>query len=280
MKKLLKIFCITIVTLVLLSSTAKTAGISVDAGLTPPEDRWILRTQLRYMAKKNDVRKMSNTIISSVFAYGIRRNLTFMIKQMVLNQKMSMGESDDKKSGLSDLSLLCKYGLYRHNTREYIFGIASTLALELPTGNDTFTSETWDIRPGLYLSLRKGYWATDLNISYSWNGFTGQNSMDINPGDELSLDWALAHQFSLGNKSQVSLAPVLELSFKKILPDYFNNQNVSNTGESIFFVSPGIKYTKSSFILETLIQLPAWQSQKGVQLKHSTRGLVGLRFMF
>jgi hypothetical protein len=53
-----------------------------------------------------------------------------------------------------------------------------------------------------------------------------------------------------------------------------------NTGESFFFLSPGVKYTHSSFILEALIQFPVWQDQKGLQLERDTSGLVGMRYMF
>ncbi len=280
MLKLLNSFCIYIVTIVLLTSSVKTAGISVDAGLTPPEDRWMFRTQLRYMSKENDMTRMNSQMIGSVFAYGLRRNVTLMVKQMVINRTMTMGGMDTKISGLSDLSLMCKYGIFRKNTRDYTVGVASTIALKIPSGDDAFTSETWDVRPGLYLSWRKGYWATDVSLAYARNGFAGENSQGIEPGDEISFDGAAAYQISMGNKSRLSFTPVLELSYNKFLPDNFNNQGVINSGESILFISPGVKLTKSSFIFETLLQLPAWQDQNGTQLKHSARGLVGIRFMF
>ncbi|MHC4559338.1 MAG: hypothetical protein ACYS80_18760, partial [Planctomycetota bacterium] len=38
----------------LVLESARAGGISVDAGLTPAEDRWIFRTQLRYMQRKDD----------------------------------------------------------------------------------------------------------------------------------------------------------------------------------------------------------------------------------
>ncbi|MHC4154319.1 MAG: hypothetical protein ACYST6_05290, partial [Planctomycetota bacterium] len=36
------------------TTNAGAAGISVDAGLTPPEDRWIIRNQVRYMTREDD----------------------------------------------------------------------------------------------------------------------------------------------------------------------------------------------------------------------------------
>lgn len=284
MKKLLWILCIISVYFVLVSTSLNAAGISVDAGLTPAEDRWILRIQLRYMKRDDGStsmdRKMSKYILNTILAYGLRRNLTLMLKQPAVHQEMSMADSTSKDTGFADLSLIAKYGIYRRNTPEYTFGVATTLGFELPTGADAFTSETWDIRPGLYTSWRSGPWATDFNIAYAWNGFADESTGGINPGGELSLDWALAHQFSIGEKARISFAPVLEVSYKNIWPDQLRGDNVANTGDFVLYLSPGIKFTKSSFILEALLQIPVWQEQKGSQLKRGIGGLVGTRFMF
>lgn len=277
MRELLWMLLVILVAVVLVSSNASAAGISVDAGLTPAEDRWILRTQLRYMHMNQ---QMDRYTLNTVLAYGFRRNLTLMIKQPAVYQEMSMGGSTRKNTGLADLSLVVKTGIYRRNTREYTFGVAATLGLKLPTGTDTFTSETWDVMPGLYMSWRRGIWASDFSIAYAWNGFADESSRGINPGDRLSMDWAVAHQFSIGKSADVSLTPVIELSYKNISPNRLNDHNVSNTGESILYLSPGIKLTVSSLIFEALAQIPVWQEQEGSQLKRGAGILVGTRSMF
>jgi hypothetical protein len=272
------------VKLALVSASASGAGISVDAGLTPPEDRWIFRTQMRYMRRKNDPtlmdRKMSTYAFPTVLAYGLRPDLTLMVRQTVKREEMSMAGSSNKDTGLEDLFVLGKYKLYRRNTRKYTFGIASTLGLEFPTGDDDFSSETWDLKPGLFTSWRSGPWASDFSIAYKWNGFADRGKDGLSPGNELSVDLALAHQFSIGEKADMSLSPVLEFNYKHTLPDRLSGHDVSNTGESLFFVSPGLKFTKSSFILEALFQIPVWQDQNGSQLERGAGVIVGVRFMF
>lgn len=284
MRILLLMSVVAVAQLALVSTSANAAGISVDAGLTPPEDRWIFRTQMRYMRRKNDPtpmdRKMSTYAFPIVLAYGLRPDLTLMVRQTAKREKMSMAGSSNKNTGLGDLFVLGKYKLYRRNTPRYTFGIASTLGLELPTGADSFTSETWDLQPGLYTSWRSGPWATDFNIAYTWNGFADRGKNEINPGNELSLDWALAYQFSIGEKARVSLAPVVELSYKNIRPDRLSGHSVSNTGESVLYVSPGIKLTVSSFILEVLLKIPVDQTQNGSLLERGTGLIVGMRYMF
>lgn len=266
------------------SRTLNAAGISIDAGLTPAEDRWILRTMARYMERNNDPlhmgREMSTYAFSTMLAYGLRPDLTLMLRQSVMYQEMSMMGSTERSTGLGDLFVLAKYKAYRLNTPEYTLGIAPTIGLEFPTGDDSFTSDTWDLNTGLYISGRSGPWATDFNIAYAWNGLLDRGKNDIAPGDELSLDWAFAYQFSIGEKARASLAPVLELSYKEIWPDRMSGQDLSNTGESVLYLSPGIKFSMSWIILETLIQVPVWQDQQGSQLERGIGVLVGARFMF
>jgi hypothetical protein len=268
----------------LASETARAGGISVDAGLTPPEDRWILRTQLRYMQRKDDPTAMDRETdmyaVPIVLAYGLRPDLTLMVRQAVRHRKMSMSGSTSRDSGFGDFFVLGKYRLYRRNTREYTFGIAPTLGLELPTGDDDFSSETWDLEPGLFTSWRSGPWASDFNIAYRWNGFADRGKNGLNPSDELSIDLAFAHQFSIGEKADTSFAPVFECSYRHASPDRLSGHDVSDTGESLFFLSPGLKFTKSSLILEALLQIPVWQDQEGSQLEQGIRFIVGARFMF
>jgi len=282
MKRLLLL--IFIMAVAQIAERVNAAGISVDAGLTPAEDRWIFRTQMRYMRGKDDPaptdREMEMYAFPVVMAYGFRSDVTLLVKQVTKYRKMTMAGSVSRDIGLDDLYLLGKYRFYRRNTREYTFGIAPTLALELPTGDDDFTSDTWDLEPGLFVSWRSGPWASDLNAAYKWNGFADDGRAGLNPGDEISIDLALARQFSIGGSSDTSIAPVLEFSYGHISPDDLSGHDVSNTGESLFFISPGAKFTRLSFILEALVQIPAWQDQKGSQLEQGTRFIIGARYMF
>ncbi len=284
MKKIYPIIFTTICIGTMLSAVANAGGISFDAGLTPPEDRLILRTQVRYMQRNDDPsprnREMSTFMFPVVLAYGFRPDLTIMLRQTIISQEMSMTGITEKNSGLGDLFMLAKYRAYRLNKPDYTIGIAPTLGLELPSGDKTFTSETWDLNAGLYMSWRQGPWNADSNISYMWNAFAGSGKNGIEPGDEFSLDLAFAYQFSIGNKARASLAPVLELNYVYILADQQDGQDISNTGETVLHLSPGIKFTTSSLILEALLQSPVRQHQKGSQLERDLGIIIGVRFLF
>lgn len=285
---MIKRFCpkdsLVLLTVLLLSTDAFASGISVDAGLTPAEDRWILRTQLRYMQRDNDPapmnRKMERFVWNNVLAYGLKRNLTLMVRQPFFLQEMSMAGATRTTSGRGDFMVMAKYGLHRINTADYTFGLATTLGLKVPTGNTGFSSETWDLKPGVYLSWRNRTWAWDLSASYFWNGFADDNHLGIDPGDELSLDWALARQFSIGSGADMTLTPLVELSYIWTEGDRLSGEDVLNTGDSVLFLSPGVKLTISSLIMEALVQFPVSQDQNGMQPERGTGFIMGIRYMF
>ncbi|MHC4238972.1 MAG: hypothetical protein ACYSUC_04355 [Planctomycetota bacterium] len=56
-------------------TNAGAAGISVDAGLTPPEDRWIIRNQVRYMTREDDPTGMNREM--SMYAFPRDEHVCF-----------------------------------------------------------------------------------------------------------------------------------------------------------------------------------------------------------
>jgi hypothetical protein len=248
-------------------------GISVDAGLTPAKDRWIVRSQIRKSDSTSTDKEMQMWMVPIVVAYGLRSDTTVMVRQKFIKHKMRMKNGTKSDTGISDLFILGKYKAYRLNHRDYIFAIATTLGVEFPTGDEAFSSNSLDIQPGLILSYRRGLYATDFSISYKING---KDKKDINLGDELEVDLALAYQFIVANRSDMSLTPVLEFSHKQTGKD----SKGANTEESLLYISPGIKWTISSTIIEGLVQIPISQNKKGAKLKRDTSLLFGFRHMF
>ncbi len=244
----------------------------------------MVRTQFRHMERINDPgpmdRQMERRVWNNVLAYGLKRNLTVMLRQQFFWQDMTMMGSTVGSSGLGDLMVMAKYGLYRQNTAAYTLGVAATLGLELPTGEAGFTSDTYDLKPGIYFSWRNRKWASDFAAAYTLNGFAKESSEVSNPGNELALDFALARQFSIGAGAEAAFAPVLELSYRNTGANRVMGRDMANSGQSVLFISPGAKLTLSSLILEGLVQIPAWQDQKGIQPEWDTRYILGLRYMF
>jgi len=261
------------------------AGISVDAGLTPPEDRWIFRSLMRYTTRRDDPTGMGRHTSMyewpAVVAYGMTSDFSMMLRYSLLHRDMDMmGGVNDKDTGTGDLFAMGKYKLFRQNTPDYTVGLAGTLGFEFPVGRGSFSSETYDIMPGLYGSFRREAFAADMQIAYKWNGFADRGEDGLNPGNMFRIDCAAAYQFDLDEDASTTIAPVLELSYINVAPDRKHDRNLANTGENVIYLSPGFKYTQENFIFEALLQIPVWQDQKGTLLERGVAFIVGTRIMF
>ena len=272
-----------VVALCRMAVTASANGITADAGLTPPVDRWIFRSQVRYMASGDDPtdmgREMKMYASPFVLAYGLRPNVTVIARQIFYRSEMEMMAENSAETGVGDFFLLSKWRLLRINRRDFIIGIAPTIGVEAPTGDRHFGSDTWDIVGGGYFTARRGPWGADLNLEYKINGIEDRGGGD-RPGDEFTANLALAYQFTLDKNATMSLWPVIEVTYQDNRPDCSDGENVSDTGGNLLQVSPGLRFAHQSFMLELLLQLPVRQNGNGAQLEREVGGLIGMRYLF
>ncbi|UCC44817.1 MAG: transporter [Candidatus Zixiibacteriota bacterium] len=223
--------------------------------------------------------KMEAYMFPVMVAYGLRSDAMIMIRQSYMRRVMKTAGESSTSSGLGDLFILGKYRLTRINTSTYTLGIAPTLGIELPTGEDRISSDSYDLRYGILLSGRSNSWGIDLNLTYAWNGIALTDNTDIDPGDEIAVEAAVSRQVSVGETADIAVAPVLESSYQKRDADISNGVRIGNTGESLLLLAPGLKLTRGSFILEGLVQFPIWQDHEGSQTKRQTSVLLGVRLM-
>ena len=267
------------VILIVIPMVSSAAGISVDAGLTPAEDRWILRSQARYMSRGDQPSgKMQQFVFPVVLAYGVRSNVTLVVRQAVIRRERTVLGTSSTNSGLGDTYLFAKYKAYRLNSRRLTFGVAPTLGVEFPTGHSAFSSNTWDLKAGLYASARTQTWSSDVNIAYTWNDIV--DDVVVVPGDELSFDAAVAYQFIIDHSGRVTASPVLELSYLKVWPNRIGGDDSLNTGESVLYLSPGAKLSTSMIIVEGLVRIPIRDDLVGNQLERNLQALLGVRILF
>jgi len=282
MKKILALVALVGVLIPVVEAMA--VGISIDAGLTPPEGRWILRTQVRSMSRTESSGaaepKMDRLMVPLVVVHGLRPQLTIGLRQIIDSRTMTMMGNKNTESGFSDLYFFAKYKVLRVNTRQYTLGIAPVLGIEAPTGSSDISTDYWSLNAGVLVSGRAGKWGADLNIGYGVRGFAGLEDNRYEPGNEWGIELALARQIPVGNSGQTSLAPVLEFGWKDEASTTFDGSNEPNTGESIFTIAPGLKYTRGGLIFEGLVRIPVSQDQNGMQLEMGNMYLLGVRYMF
>ena len=146
------------------------------------------------------------------------------------------------------------------------------------TGEKGLSDDYWSFTPGLYVSLRRGTLALDARKTFRIQDVFSQQDA-ISRGWEYSLDGAMARQLPLLGFNNMALAPVLELNLLVDQADQFSSVEVNDT-ESVVFISPGLKYTYGSMILESIVQVPIWENIPVTSLERDTRWRIGLRLMY
>jgi hypothetical protein len=259
-------------------------GITADVGLTPPVDRWIFRTQLRYMERGDDPSGMDREVqmfaAPMVLAYGLRPNVTVIARQLAFHRRLRGANGTTDETGFGDFTVISKWRLVRINRPKYIIGIAPTLGVELPTGDDEFGSDTWDGLGGAYVTARRGPWGADLNLEYALNGMDDRDGDDQRSGDVFTANAAFSYQFTLDDDATLALWPVLELTYTDTQPDQRGGSELSDSGGRLLTMSPGLRFARQSFMLEALVQIPVSQEQHGEQLERGFGALAGLRYLF
>ncbi len=244
-------------------------GISVDAGLTPGQDRWMFRTQYRFMKMENPMMTMENYMVPLVLAYGMSSNFTVMFRTIFVNRFLNM-ESEVQNRGFNDSYLLMKFKVYRKNTEKYIFGITPFIASNIPIGHTKISKRTWNPDFGFSISYRPRPWSIDFTSSYSLIDLL--NKTDVEERNNLNFNIAFSSVIPLNN-SNIAFSPVLELTYNTELGGGSKNQE-------FLFLSPGLMFIKSSVILEVLYQNPIFQESNESLMKSRSRFLLGLRYMF
>jgi len=263
---------ITSLLIIFTSFSAEAGGISVDAGLTPGQDRWILRTQYRFMEMQNSTMNMQTQMVPLIIAYGLTSNFTLMARATYVNRTINMNNVV-YVNGFNDPFVLIKVKVYRKNTINYVLGIAPYFASNIPVGNTEISTRTWNPELGLSVSFRPRFWSIDFAASFTFIDAT--NKTEDLESNSLSLNVAFSSIIPINN-SNTAMSPVLELTFNK----EFNSNVSKNSGLEMLFISPGFMFIKSSLILEFLYQIPVYQITNTQVMNSKSRFITGLRYMF
>lgn len=250
-----------------LAFNSKAEGISVDAGLTPGQDRIIVRMQYRNIINKMGDNRMVMHMMPVVVAYGLSPDITLMMR----NGYRAVGENEtmmEMESQWMDPFLMGKVKLYRHNARNYVIGVAGFAGSTFP-GWSSSEEKTYSPVVGINASYRPGLWSFDLNNAYEWvNYHAGEKQSETR---QMQLNLAISRNLILPEFNNLVIAPVQEFSFVR------NNPLTGESG-SFGFISPGFQIISPHIKFEGLYQIAINSSQPG--MKNGNRLILGLRFMF
>ncbi len=279
----MRIFLVALATCaaLVLAVQVQASGISVDAGLTPAEDRWIVRMQASRASSKSGSggagMRMTTVSFPLVLAYGLRRNVMVMAKQPFMLRTVSKRSGSVRATGFGDTMIAGKYLLWRRNTENGTFGVSPVGGVMAPTGHPDFSPGRWMPRIGLYFSARHGALMADFNGAYAFPIGSGRGAV---PSGKITLDSALSYQLDLRPLSRSAVAPVLEYSYVREEEYDGGGGTMPGTGGSVVWISPGLKWSFPSLIIECLARFPVWTSQWGNRPDYEPGVLGGVRLFF
>jgi len=254
---------------VLLSAAfqTKAEGISVDAGLTPAQDRIIVRLQYRNILNQMGSNDMVMHMMPVVVVYGLSSDVTVMLRNVyrAVGTNETMMEMDNR---FMDPFLMGKVKLYRHNARTYTVGVAGFAGTTFPVLNNSL-SKTYSPVVGVNASYRPGLWAFDLNNAYEWINYNTEENQSA--ARQLQVNLAVSRNIILPGIDNWILSPVQEFSFVRDNP-------AAGESSSFGFISPGFQLVSPHVKFETLYQIPINSSKTA--LDYGGRLILGLRFMF
>ena len=260
----------TLLTALLFSVTLnlKAEGISVDAGLTPGQDRIVVRLQYRNILNQMGGNDIVMHMMPVVVAYGLSPDITLMMRNIyrTVGTNETMMDMDNR---WMDPFLMGKVKLYRRNTRVYSLGVAGFAGTTFPLWNNSL-AKSYSPVLGLNASFRPGLWSFDLNNAYEWVDYnTGENQPAAR---QLQVNLAVSRNILLPGIENWVLSPVQEFSFAR-------NNPASGESNSYGFISPGFQLVSPHVKFETLYQI-AVNSSQTEGIKNGNRLILGLRFMF
>lgn len=230
------------------------APINSNVALQPSKGGLIIRQQLRYTeadrsagADELDIRLTSSV---TTLVYGLSDDLAFIADiPIILSRRIENNTTgaDDTDSGFADMRFLSKLRLYRDD-----FGPTDTMRFDLiagvdvPSGNEEFTSDSVDPIVGGVFTYIEGRHSFDADALWHFNTGGGADAADL-------LKYDLAYIYRLAPDVYASTRPTALFGSLELNGFYETN------GDHELFLSPGIQYVTTRWIIEATVQVPLWQ---------------------
>ena len=231
------------------------APINSNVALQPSKGGVIIRQQFRYNTGEKsaavgdlDIEQLSS---NTTLVFGVTNELTLILDSpLVLSRRLENKAAgiDSTDSGFADLRFLTKIRLYRddfgpnNTTRLDLIG-----GLELPTGNDAFSTDSIDPIFGGVFTHIVGRHAFNADAIWKFNTAGGNRSADL-------LMYDLAYSYRLSPETYASTKPTA--LFGSLELNGFSETN----GVHELFLSPGIQYVMTHWIVEATVQIPVRQN--------------------
>ncbi len=260
-------------------------GINTNVALPVSEGEGIWRSQLRATVATDDPSPMDRELRALVqpqtLVYGITPRLTgFATLPLLARRRTEAGGASERTDpAIGDLTLVARYTFYIDDyaplsTRR----VALLGGLKLPTGADRFGTPSYDPIFGAVATWADRRHELDVDTLYTLT----TERKDVETGDRLRYDVAYRYRVwpERFGKRQAQLNAILELNGEWTGRSRLDGHTVRSSGGHVLFLSPGIQYVTTRWILEASLQLPVAQDLNGPQLERDFVGVLSVRIPF
>lgn len=219
-------------------------------------------------------RTVTDTTLTTSVVIGVARELAVLAELPVRSQDADAPAMPDNNSGFTDAHIGMRYRFIRKDLGPLdTLRVALDARLQLPTGNDSFTSDS--VNPDVsinanYIRERHGF-----NASLGWLFTTGARDTPRRAGDTLAdratLNTAYAFRINPEEYNETTTgATYLQLELLT---------NAETNGDTEAAIAPGLLYEGQRFAAEASLILPV---HADTSERPSSRGsfVIGARFLF
>lgn len=169
-------------------------------------------------------------------------------------------------SGAGDVRLFTKYRFWRNDSLGVQESAAALLKVKTNTGDDNSTPSIGTGSTDTILGLAYGYesrkWYRWASLRYRRNG---ENDAGMRRGDKIRFDLVGGIRPTPTGYLEPDTVWLLELNGEYARRTELNGTDLSNSGGTEWFLSPGIFWTKRNFAVKAGVQVPIISNLNGDQ---------------
>ncbi len=281
--------------------SAWAAPVTFNTALPVAKGEFIFREQFLYRKAGDDPSPANREVKVrggiSVIGYGVTGDLAAFGVLPYLDKELDVTTPGGQRvtrstNGIGDARLFGRYTIYKDNFPGGNFRVAPFAGIELPTGDDDDSdslgalpttlqlgSGSWDPFAGVIATFQTLDYQIDVSASYKAN--TEANNFEF--GDEARFDASLQYRLwprELSGGVPGFLFGVIESNLIYKGKNEVGGTDDPNSGGTTLFIAPGLQYVTRRWIVEAIVQLPAFQDLGGTALENDYIVRAGFRFNF
>ncbi len=233
----------------------------------------------------------------SVLGYGVTGDLTLFGVLPYLHKELELttpagARIERDTSGIGDLRAFARYTVFHDDAPGRTFRIAPFAGVEAPTGDDDerdrlgrlpqplqLGSGSWDPFFGVVGTWQTLDYEVDAQLAYEVN--TEANDFEF--GDVFRADASLQYRLwprQLGPGVPAFFYGVIEANLIHQDENEVDGVEDPDSGGTTLFLSPGVQYVTKRWVLEGVMQVPAFQDLNGTALQDDWTVRAGFRVNF